>query len=92
MRGALVPLATHGVLSDATPGKLIYDAVTTSGGSGGPVIGPEGTVIAVNFAMLREFQGSNFGVPIRYVQALIRTGPNRRQPTAHVSNKADSGG
>ena len=71
-RSAITPVATHGTLNDATVHKLIYDAVTTSGGSGGPVFGPEGEVIGVNYAVLRDFQGSNFGVPIRFVRALIR--------------------
>lgn len=71
-RSAILPVITHGTLNDATEHKLIYDAVTTSGGSGGPVFGPDGEVIGVNFAILRDFQGSNFGVPIRYVRPLIR--------------------
>lgn len=71
-RHAITPVITHGTLSDATAHQLIYDAVTTSGGSGGPVFGPDGEVIGVNFAILRDFQGSNFGVPIRFVRQLIR--------------------
>ncbi|QDV89877.1 Putative serine protease HtrA [Phycisphaerae bacterium RAS2] len=70
-RHAITPVITHGTLSDATGRQLIYDAVTTSGGSGGPVFGPDGDVIGVNFAILRDFQGSNFGVPIRFVQPLL---------------------
>ncbi len=70
-RHAITPIITHGTLNDATANKLIYDAVTTSGGSGGPVLGPEGDVIGVNFAILREFQGSNFGVPIRFARTLL---------------------
>lgn len=70
-RSAITPVITHGTLNDATDYKLIYDAVTTSGGSGGPVFGPDGDVIGVNFAILRDFQGSNFGVPIRFSRSLI---------------------
>lgn len=70
-RHAITPVITHGTLSDATARQLIYDAVTTSGGSGGPVFGPDGDVIGVNFAILRDFQGSNFGVPIRFVRPLL---------------------
>jgi len=70
-RGAIRPLPTHGSLNEVTEFKLVYDAVTTSGGSGGPVFGPDGLVIGVNFAMLRGFQGSNFGVPIQYARPLI---------------------
>lgn len=77
VRNGIVPLATHGVLNDVTDGKLIYDAVTTSGGSGGPVFGPEGTVIGVNFAVMRGFQGSNFGVPIHFARRLLADGFER---------------
>ena len=65
------PVITQGALNDVTPGKLVYDAETTSGGSGGPVFGPDGTVIGVNFAITRDFDGSNFGVPIRFARALL---------------------
>lgn len=71
-RHAISPVITHGTLSDITDRQLIYDAVTTSGGSGGPVFGPDGEVIGVNFAILRDFQGSNFGVPIRFVRSLLK--------------------
>lgn len=72
VRNGIAPLATHGTLNDVTKTKLIYDAITTSGGSGGPVFGPDGTVIGVNFAKMRGFQGSNFGVPIRFAQPLLK--------------------
>lgn len=70
VRRAIMPVITHGILNDVTDRKLLYDAVTTSGGSGGPVFGPEATVIGVNFAILRDFQGVNYGVPIRFAQEL----------------------
>lgn len=70
-RHAIAPVITHGTLSDVTGRQLIYDAVTTAGGSGGPVFGLDGEVIGVNFAVLRDFQGSNFGVPIRFVRPLL---------------------
>lgn len=71
-RNAIAPVITHGTLSDVTAHQLIYDAVTTSGGSGGPVFGPDGEVIGINFAILRDFQGSNFSVPIRFVRPLLK--------------------
>jgi S1-C subfamily serine protease len=70
VRGAIMPVITHGILNDVTDRKLLYDAVITSGGSGGPVFGPEAAVIGVNFAILRDFQGVNYGVPIRFAQEL----------------------
>ena len=70
-RGMISPVATQGALNDVQDKKLVYDASTTSGGSGGPVFGVAGTVIGVNFAILREFGGSNFGVPIRFAKELL---------------------
>lgn len=68
---AIEPVITHGTLNTVLPTKLIYDAETTSGGSGGPVFGADGTVIGVNFAILQSFSGTNFGVPIRYARELL---------------------
>ena len=75
-RHAISPVITHGTLSDTTARQLIYDAVTTSGGSGGPVFDADGEVIGVNFAVLRDFQGSNFGVPIRFARQLLARDSN----------------
>ena len=70
-RNAIRPLPTQGSLNDVGPRQFVYDAPTTHGGSGGPVFGPDGTVIAVNFAILESFGGSNFGVPIRWAIELL---------------------
>jgi S1-C subfamily serine protease len=70
-RGLISPVITQGALNEVRERRLVYDAETTSGGSGGPVFGPDGTVIGVNFAITREFDGSNFGVPIEFVRRLL---------------------
>ena len=70
-RQAISPIITQGALNEVKERKLVYDASTTSGGSGGPVFGPAGTVIGVNYAITRNFGGSNFGVPIRFARALL---------------------
>ncbi len=70
-RNAISPIITQGALNEVKDRKLVYDASTTSGGSGGPLFGPNGTVIGVNFAITRNFSGSNFGVPIRFARALL---------------------
>ncbi|MCC6670917.1 MAG: trypsin-like peptidase domain-containing protein [Planctomycetes bacterium] len=70
-RGAIAPLATQGALSEVLPARLIFDAETTQGGSGGPVLGSDGKVIGVTFAVLRGFGGSNLAVPIRYAMELV---------------------
>lgn len=69
--GHIQPLATRGIVGQVTPSAVVYDAVTTHGGSGGPVLDLEGSVIAVNSAVLKEFGGSNLGVPIDRATALF---------------------
>src|SRR5262249_40521172 len=49
-RRLIRPLSTQGHVGDVRPDRLVYDAQTTSGGSGGPVIDLNGKVVGVNFA------------------------------------------
>jgi S1-C subfamily serine protease len=70
-KGAISPVITQGALNEVRERRLVYDAETTFGGSGGPVFGPDGTVIGVNFAITRGFGGSNFGVPIEFTRRLL---------------------
>lgn len=70
-RGAISPVITQGALNEVRERRLVYDAETTSGGSGGPVFGPDGSVVGVNFAVTRDFGGSNFGVPIHFARPLL---------------------
>jgi S1-C subfamily serine protease len=69
--GGIAPVITEGIVSNVEVHVIAYDAATTGGGSGGPVFSGEGDVIAVNFAIQRNFDGNNMGVPIRYARALI---------------------
>lgn len=69
--GQITPTITQGVISNQQERMLVYDAPTTHGGSGGPVFGGDGEVIAVNFAIHPDFPGTNFGVPIRFAQELL---------------------
>jgi serine protease Do len=71
-RKLIRPLVTQGHIGDVLPDKIVYDAQTTSGGSGGPLINRDGSVIGVTFAVVRGFGGSNFGVPIRYAEPLLK--------------------
>jgi serine protease Do len=71
-RHLIRPIVTQGHIGDVLPDKIIYDAQTTSGGSGGPLFDSEGKVIGINFAMLRDFGGSNFAIPIRYGKSLLK--------------------
>jgi hypothetical protein len=71
--GLIEPLATAGVVGQVTDGSVVYDAETTRGGSGGPVLDLEGRVLAVNTAILPEFGGSNLGVPATEALRLLQT-------------------
>ena len=71
-RKLIRPLVTQGHIGDVLTDKIVYDAQTTSGGSGGPLMNKDGRVIGVTFAIVRGFGGSNFGVPIRYAEPLLK--------------------
>lgn len=66
------PTTTQGHIGDVLKDKIVYDAATTSGGSGGPLFNREGKVIGVNFAILKGFGGSNLAVPARYATELLK--------------------
>ena len=70
-RNLIRPINTQGHIGDVLNDKIIYDAQTTHGGSGGPLFNADGKVIAVNVAMLRDFGGSNFAIPVRYAKPLL---------------------
>jgi len=71
-RRLIRPVTTQGHIGDVLPDKIVYDAQTTSGGSGGPLFNNEGKVIGINFAMVREFGGSNFAIPVGYGKSLLK--------------------
>jgi S1-C subfamily serine protease len=66
------PTTTQGHIGDILRDKIVYDAATTSGGSGGPLFNRSGKVIGVNFAILKGFGGSNLAVPVRYANDLLK--------------------
>jgi S1-C subfamily serine protease/DNA-binding NarL/FixJ family response regulator len=66
------PTTTQGHIGDVLDDKIVYDAATTSGGSGGPLFNRNGKVIGINFAILRDFGGSNLAVPAKYAKDLLR--------------------
>jgi S1-C subfamily serine protease len=77
-RGLIRPSSTQGHIGDVTKTDVVFDAPTTQGGSGGPVLNRDGKVIAVEYAVLRQFSGSSFGVPIAHALELLRTPPRPR--------------
>jgi len=65
------PSATQGHLGDVIGDKLVYDAVTADGGSGGPVFNSHGQVIAINAAYLDGFSGGTLGVSVKALQPVL---------------------
>ncbi len=65
------PSATCGHLSDMVHEKLIYDAPTAQGGSGGPVFNSQGKVIGVNAAYIEGFSGGTIGISVDALKPLI---------------------
>lgn len=70
--GLIRPLPTQGHLSDIMKNRIVYDAQTTSGGSGGPIFNNKGKVIGITYGIFPGFRGSNFGVPIGYGIDIIK--------------------
>jgi S1-C subfamily serine protease len=69
--GLIRPSATQGHIGDVTRTDVVFDAPTTQGGSGGPLLNGSGKVIAVEYAVLTSFAGSSFGVPIGHALELL---------------------
>ena len=66
------PTTTQGHIGDLLEDKIVYDAATTFGGSGGQLFNREGRVIGVNFALIKDFGGANLAVPARYANELLK--------------------
>ena len=71
-RNLIQPTATRGMCGRVNAGRILYDAPTAVGGSGAPVIGQAGKVVAINTAIMKGFSGTNFGVPISRVLELLK--------------------
>jgi S1-C subfamily serine protease len=83
-RSQIRPQSTQGHIGDISSARLVYDAQTGEGGSGGPVFGSNGKVIGINQAILPGTP-SNFGVPIRYGLDLLR-----KHSPEHTAEAADA--
>jgi len=70
-RGLVRPSTTQGHIADVTETDVVFDAPTTQGGSGGPLLNRDGIVIGVSYAVLSRFGGNSFAVPIRNALPLV---------------------
>lgn len=75
------PSATVGHLGDAIGDKLIYDAPTAHGGSGGPVFDASGQVIGINSAFIDGFSGGTLGISVDALRPLIAAAEKRTVAT-----------
>ena len=66
------PSTTCGHLGDVVGDKLIYDAPTAHGGSGGPVFNSKAEVIGVNSAYMDGFSGGTLGVSVDSLRPLLQ--------------------
>ncbi len=76
-RRLIQPLITNGSVSDTTANEVIHTAVTTVGGSGGPLIGSNQLVVALHYAVVASPNPADpfrtqRAVPIRYAWELLR--------------------
>ena len=69
--------------------RLIYDAATAHGGSGGPVFNSNGEVIGVNSAYIVGFSGGSVGVSVESLRPLLKEGQTqlRVNPVTAVLQK-----
>jgi serine protease Do len=67
------PSATFGHIGDVTGDKLIYDAPTARGGSGGPVLNQRGEVVGINSAYIDGFSGGTLGITAAELRPLMET-------------------
>jgi S1-C subfamily serine protease len=76
------PSATFGHIGDVTGDKLIYDAPTARGGSGGPVLNLRGEVVGVNSAYIDGFSGGTLGITAGELRPLLETAQHATVVTA----------
>ena len=67
------PSATFGHVGDVSGDKLIYDAPTARGGSGGPVLNLRGEVVGINSAYIDGFSGGTLGIAAAELRPLLET-------------------
>jgi len=71
------PSTTCGHLGDVVGDKLIYDAPTAHGGSGGPVFDSNAEVIGINSAYIDGFSGGSLGFSVDALRPLMAQAEKR---------------
>jgi serine protease Do len=84
------PSATCGHLGDVVGDKLIYDAPTAHGGSGGPVFDSHGQVIGINSAYLDGFSGGTLGVSVEALRPLIQVAEGKNTRASQAPSSASN--
>ena len=79
------PSATFGHIGDVTGDKLIYDAPTARGGSGGPVLNLRGEVVGVNSAYIDGFSGGTLGITATELRPLMESAKQKSVPSSQLS-------
>lgn len=77
------PSATFGHIGDVTGDKLIYDAPTARGGSGGPILNLRGEVVGINSAYIDGFSGGTLGITASELRPLMETA--KKVPASQLS-------
>jgi serine protease Do len=76
------PSATFGHIGDVTGDKMIYDAPTARGGSGGPVLNLRGEVVGINSAYIDGFSGGTLGITANELRPLLESAKRALLETA----------
>jgi S1-C subfamily serine protease len=84
------PLISCGHLGDVIGDKLVYDAATAHGGSGGPVFNSRGEVIAVNSAYMDGFSGGSIGVAVEFLRPLLEESRATNSATTDVTDSTNT--
>jgi S1-C subfamily serine protease len=80
------PSATFGHIGDITADKMIYDAPTARGGSGGPVLNARGEVVGINSAYIDGFSGGTLGISVSQLLPLIESA--KQAPVEAAASKS----
>jgi S1-C subfamily serine protease len=84
------PSATFGHIGDVTGDKLIYDAPTARGGSGGPILNLRGEVVGINSAYIDGFSGGTLGITAAELRPLMESAKRPALESASAKSRVRS--